>query len=134
MTLKTTAQQSASGWNADVQPATQPSGLSPAKLCEQNARFNGTGGVSQNNCNAGFCPAYQESETGETVVSRFADGSPAPVHVLDGLPSDWVVSRDADGRVSQVLNTVIAGFVRDGEFYTRQQAAQQVAVEAEACA
>jgi hypothetical protein len=34
-----------------------------------------------------------------------------------------VVQRDAAGRVSAIKDTVIAGFVRNGLFYTREQAA-----------
>jgi hypothetical protein len=45
------------------------------------------------------------------------------MHLLDGLPDEWVVERDAAGRVRAIKDSVIAGFVRDGRFYTREQAA-----------
>jgi len=61
--------------------------------------------------------------TGQSEFSRFADGQPAPMHLLDGLPDLWVVKRDAQGRVSALEDTVIAGFIRGGHFYTREQAA-----------
>jgi hypothetical protein len=92
-------------------------------LARENAAYAGTGGVSARNRAAGFVPAYRDRETGEIVVSRFADGTPAPVHLLEGLPADWVLTRDADGCVSRVRATVEAGFVRDGVFYTREAAA-----------
>jgi hypothetical protein len=112
---------------------TAADGATP-RLCDfelecQNAAFAGTGGISPNNRQAGFLPAYQNTVTGEIVISRFADGSPAPVHVLEGLPADWVALRDAAGAVVRVLDAIVAGFLRDGAFYTREAAAQLVAVE-----
>jgi hypothetical protein len=74
----------------------------------------------------GFRPAFQDYGTGRVCVSCFGNGVPAPVHVLDGLPAEWVVGRDAAGRVRAVKRSVVAGFVRDGRFYTRQQAARAV--------
>ena len=96
-------------------------------LRQENAVFGGTGGVSEQNRPLGFRPAYRNAATGRIVFSRFADGRIAPVHVLDGLPDDWVVARDAQGRVCRVLATVHAGFVRHGEFYTREAAAKATA-------
>ena len=101
-------------------------GLCACDLDNQNARYAGTGGVSFNNRRAGFAPAYLNTDTGEMVVSCFADGSPAPVHVLDGLPGDWVAVRGDDGGVSSAVSSVVAGFTRHGVFYTRADAARLV--------
>lgn len=92
-------------------------------LARDNAVYAGTGGVSERNRAAGFAPAYRDRDSGEVVLSRFADGTLAPVHVLEGLPSEWVLARDGDGCVTRVRATVEAGFVRDGAFYTREAAA-----------
>jgi hypothetical protein len=92
-------------------------------LARDNALYAGTGGVSERNRTAGFAPAYRDRESGEVVLSRFADGTLAPVHVLEGLPMEWVLARDGDGCVTSVRATVEAGFVRDGQFYTREAAA-----------
>ena len=45
------------------------------------------------------------------------------MHLLDGLPDEWVVNRDTGGRPSAVRPSVIAGFVRNGLFYTREEVA-----------
>jgi hypothetical protein len=92
-------------------------------LARDNALYAGTGGVSERNRVAGFAPAYRDNESGEVALSRFADGTLAPVHVLEGLPAEWVLARDGDGCVIRVRATVEAGFVRDGRFYTREAAA-----------
>ncbi len=99
-------------------------GLCHGALRAQNAAFQATGGVSRNNRAAGFLPGYCNVSTGEAVISCFADGSPSPVHLLDGLPDAWVAERDATGRVRQTVPMVVAGFIREGSFYTREAAAR----------
>ena len=101
-------------------------GLCECDLQTQNARFAGTGGISGNNRAAGFVPAYLNTATGEALASRFEDGRPAPVHVLDGLPDSWIAGRDARGCVTRTTRDVIAGFLRDGRFFTREAAALAV--------
>lgn len=108
-----------SGTTAGSQPGCWCNGV----LAHDNAVYAGTGGVSQRNRAAGFAPAYRDRDSGEVVLSRFADGTLAPVHVLEGLPAEWVLARDADGCVTRVRAAVEAGFVRDGRFYTREAAA-----------
>lgn len=100
--------------------------LSVAALQDQNRCFQNTGGRSQENRSEGFRPAYQDTDTGKTYLSRFADGRPAPLHLLDGLPTELAVLRDAHGRITAVKATVIAGFIRNDRFYTRQEAAAAV--------
>ena len=73
--------------------------LSHQRLLAENRAFAGSGGVSQNNRQDGFTPAYLDTRTGIALPSRYANGIPAPIHVLDGLPAHWVLDRDARGRV-----------------------------------
>lgn len=96
-------------------------------LKAESAVFKDTGGVSANNGGCGFRPAFLDTDTHRVYLSRFGDGRPAPMHLLDGLPEDVVVARGASGRVAEVKSSVVAGFVRDGRFYTREQAARAVA-------
>jgi hypothetical protein len=49
------------------------------------------------------------------------------VHILDGLPNKLVIERTSSGQVSAIKGTVIPGFVMDGHFYTREQAAHMLA-------
>lgn len=105
--------------------------LCACALRVENAAFAGTGGVSLNARGAGFMPAYCDVHSGAVVVSCFADGRVAPIHVLEGLPEDWVAARDDEGRVVRARAGVVAGFVRRGEFFTREAAAQVLAAEHE---
>lgn len=94
----------------------------------QNRQFVGTKGVSQGNRAQGFVPGFLDQETGCIYVACRADGSPVPFHLLDGLPENLVLARSSSGQVVAVKATVIAGFVRNGCFYTRQQAASNVEI------
>ncbi len=95
-------------------------------LRKENLDYVGTGGVSQENHSSGFLPAFYDLLTGCGHFSRFVNGTLAPIHVLDGLPEEWIIERDQSGKVHSVKDSVIAGFIRDGYFYTREQAAQYV--------
>lgn len=100
--------------------------ISTQTLLRENSCYQGTGGVSQGNRSFGFRPAFFDGETAEVYLSRFADGQPAPFHLFDGLPDAVVLSRNQTGRVATVKQTLVSGFVLDGCFYTREQAARKV--------
>ena len=106
----------------------QSPGLSLQALRTENLRYAGTGGISQLNCEYGFVPAFQDTLDCSNEISRFGDGRPAPLHLLDGLPEEWVIERSSDGKVLAVKSSVIAGFLRQNRFYTREQAARAVKV------
>src|SRR5688572_11318537 len=103
--------------------------LSNSALRKQNQTFKGTGGISEKNRSQGFIPAFYDSKSHQAHISRFANGTPAPIHILDGLPEEWIVKRDASGRVMAVKASVIAGFLYHDRFYTREQAAWAVGSE-----
>ncbi len=92
-------------------------------LHKENSEFAGTTGVSKNSKSLGFIPAFYDRESGRAEISRFSDGSPAPIHLMEGLPEEWAVAHDADGKITSVIPTIISGFVRGADFYTREQAA-----------
>jgi hypothetical protein len=98
--------------------------LNKERLKEENREHAGTGGRSQENGGLGFSPAFLDYATFSIYLSRFADGQPAPFHLLDGLPDEAVRMRAADGRVIAGKATLISGFVRGGFFYTRSAAAK----------
>jgi hypothetical protein len=96
-------------------------------LQQENREYCGFGAVSRESRCYGLSPAFLDSDTGRVLPSRFSDGRLAQVHVLDGLPEDVVVTRGGSGRVVAVKGSIVAGFVRDGQFYTREEAAREVA-------
>ncbi len=101
--------------------------LTSVELQDQNQCFEGTGGRSEENRQAGFRPAFMDVDTRRVYESRYADGRPAPFHLLDGLPDELVVARSDNGRIAAVKSSVIAGFVRAARFYSREEAARCMA-------
>ncbi len=93
----------------------------------ENLAYEGGGGCSQGNAALGFHPAFLDTETFSIHLSRFADGSLAPFHLLDGLPEEVVVARSIFGRVVAAKPSLVSGFERKGFFYTRAAAARAVA-------
>jgi hypothetical protein len=94
---------------------------------KENVAFAGTGGRSEENRNLGFRPAFFDFGTQTIYLSRFANGRPAPFHMLDGLPEEVVVDRSPTGRVISAKATLISGFERNGFFYTRTAAMRAAA-------
>jgi hypothetical protein len=93
-------------------------------LRRENRAWRGTGGTSEGNPRGEFLPAFRDTASGKTYLARYADGTPAPMHLLDGLPEELVIRRDATGRTVAVKGSLVAGFLRGGRFYTREQAAE----------
>ena len=94
------------------------------RLRIENEQFAGTGGISENNVYARFAPAFRDAETGRVELARLECGAIAPMHLLFGLPDEWVTGWDAAGQIVALRDSVVAGFVRDEVFYTRDEAAQ----------
>lgn len=97
--------------------------LTPKRLRQENRAFAGTSGVSANAAGQRFRPAFRDAETGRVESSRFEDGRLAPVHMICGLPEEWVIERDVDGHAVAIKAQIESGFVREGVFYTREEAA-----------
>jgi hypothetical protein len=108
---------------------TDRSSFTAEKLAAEKARYFGTAGCSAGNRSCGFRPAFLDRETGRIYLAAYADGRPATVHVLDGLPRSLVLARTPGGRVCAVKGSVISGFARDGHFYTREEALREAEAE-----
>ncbi len=107
--------------------------ITHAVLMDQNQSYRGSGGTSAENRSRGFRPAFLDTETRMVHLSRFANGNPAPVHLLDGLPGELVTRRTSSGSIAEVRASVVAGFVRDDCFFSRDEAAQQISSESQDC-
>ncbi len=93
-------------------------------LVKENEQFQGTRGVSGNNRELGFEPAFLNKETGQIEIARLRNGRPARMHLISWLPPEWATDVDDQGVVVSLIPCVIAGFTRDGVFYTRTEAAE----------
>ncbi|HID82439.1 MAG TPA: hypothetical protein EYH06_04965 [Chromatiales bacterium] len=95
-------------------------------LYEENERYHGTGGVSENNRSRGFIPAFLDTATGNAYPSRFANGKLAPIHLFDGLPDMLVKKSVVTGRTYALRDGLVSGFLLGRRFYTRAEAATVV--------
>jgi len=89
----------------------------------ENRHYAGSGGISRENRSSGFVPAFLDSSTGQTYRSRYSDGRPAPMHILEGLPSHLLIEC-SDSLSAKAC--VVSGFLRCGDFFTRAEAAAAV--------
>ena len=102
--------------------------LTSNRLAEQNAQYHGTGGVSSSSRRLGFVPGFKDLETGKVYRSCYADGRPAPLHILEGLPSELHIPVHTESAPAStvVKCSVVAGFLLNDIFYSREQAAQAI--------
>ena len=97
--------------------------LTPARLAAENAQHAITGAYGTTR-RLGFSPAFLDYATMRIHPARFADGTLASYHCLDGLPDEVVFHRLPSDRVVLAKATLIPGFERGGFFYTRRAAAR----------
>lgn len=95
-----------------------------SRLDSENIQYANSGGVSQNNAAENFVPAFKNANTGEIALSKYFNGKPAPLHLIDGLPDSWLIK---DGKQKDLQEFIISGFVRFGRFFDRQEAAEFIA-------
>jgi hypothetical protein len=84
--------------------------MTGTQLRRENRRFRGTAGVSERNRSRGFVPAFCDMESGRTEQCRFANGAPAPLHLLQGVPPEWIAKKSPLGTVLAIKATAVAGF------------------------
>lgn len=111
--------------DSDIQTRLQT--ISEETLAQENLQYKSTGGVSANNRDQGFIPAFMDTETGNVYRSRFPDGKPAPVHVLAGLPDELVSTDTRSNGNRSIKHSVVSGFLHKDHFYSREEAAQAAA-------
>lgn len=90
---------------------------------KQSIPYLGTCGESATACEQRFVPAFRNHTDGQVELARLPNGKPAAMHLICGLPHAWARKLDDAGSVVELIDTVEAGFVRNGRFYTRAEAA-----------
>ena len=74
----------------------------------------------------GFQPAFMDFLTQTIYPSVFADGTPAPFHILEGLPAEVIVDRARSGRVVSTKATLLSGYERNGYFFSPSTVARAI--------
>ena len=92
--------------------------MSQSQLSEQQGAYEKLGSTVFGDAGFGFMPAFMDLDNEETHLAAFENGMPSVVHILDGLPDYWISERDEQGKAVSLRTGVIAGFMRNGSFYT----------------
>lgn len=71
----------------------------------------------------GILPAFRHISSGETHLSCEDDGTLAPTHKVDSLPSKWLLC-NIDNSECKLKDSVEKGYVVMGHFFNQQDAAQ----------
>ncbi|MCB1754154.1 MAG: hypothetical protein KDJ38_01445 [Gammaproteobacteria bacterium] len=88
-------------------------------LAEHAKSFSETlANINLSEFSQGFIPAFRDLENDETHMSVSADGSITTEHQFDNLPIEWVEEWDERGYAISLKPTIIAGYLRDGRFFT----------------
>jgi hypothetical protein len=69
----------------------------------------------------GIMPAFRHTFSGETHLSCEKDGSLAPVHQVDFLPSKWLKCNRNSGEC-QLKDSIEKGYVVMGHFFNQEDA------------
>lgn len=86
--------------------------------------YIGSCGESATACKHKFLPAFRNETDGRVELARMSNGNPAAMHLISALPKEWAERCDESGNVLELIEGIVAGFVRDRQFYTREQAAK----------
>ena len=71
----------------------------------------------------GILPAFRHTSSGETHLSCEEDGTLAPIHRVEFLPSKWLLC-NIDKTECKLKDSVEKGYVVMGHFFNQQDAAQ----------
>ncbi len=91
----------------------------------ESRRYSGTCGESELACQNQFAPAFCNRADGRVELARLPNGNPAPMHLISALPQDWAARCDDKGHVLTLIDSIEAGFVKNGRFYSREEAARE---------
>lgn len=92
--------------------------LSYSRLVAEATQYVGTGATSAESV---CTPAFRDDVSGRVYPATFADGRPAPLHLLAGLPDHLIAERDAGGRPIAAVASVTPGFIDGDRFFTREE-------------
>jgi len=84
----------------------------------QQGVYNQFNGVVFSDISFGFMPAFKNLKTQQLHLSKDQNGELSVMHLFDGLPESWIQEKDGQGIALSLKSEIIAGFMRNAEFYT----------------
>lgn len=95
--------------------------ISSVALEKQQATYQKLSGMNISDLCVGLIPAFRDLSTDETHLSLSSDGQVSPIHLVEGLPLEWVREWDMKGYPKSLKPGIVAGFFRGEKFYTLEQ-------------
>ena len=92
--------------------------MSQSQAVQQRYTYNQFNGALFSDISFGFMPAFKNLKDQQIHLSKTWDGELSVVHLFDGLPISWAEEIDGKGNILALKTEVIAGFMRNAEFYT----------------
>ncbi len=92
--------------------------ISEHQALQQKGQYHHLNGSVFGDVSFGFLPAFKNLLDDQVHLSVDCQGTLAVMHLLDRLPAQWVAERDEQGRAVSLISSVVAGFVRNDQFYT----------------
>ncbi len=92
--------------------------MSHHQVVEQQGVYHQFNGVVFSDISFGFMPAFKNLNDQQIHLSRDQNGDLSVMHLFDGLPDLWIKEKDAQGKALALKSEIIAGFMRNAQFYT----------------
>jgi len=92
--------------------------LSQQQMLESVQSHNPLNGAVFSDISFGFMPAFKNLDDEQVHLSKDHHGELSVMHLLDGLPESWIKEKDARGAALTLKSEIIAGFLRNAQFYT----------------
>lgn len=78
----------------------------------------GTQGAIFSDVSFGFFAAFKNLHDEQIHLSMDQQGKISFMHLFDHLPAEWINEWDSQGRAMSLRSGIIAGFMRNSQFYT----------------
>ena len=92
--------------------------MSLHQAVEQQGVYHQFNGAVFSDISFGFMPAFKNLIDQQIHLSKDRNGDLSVMHLFDGLPESWISEKDDTGIALTLKAGIIAGFMRNAEFYT----------------
>lgn len=92
--------------------------MSHHQAVQQRNVYNQFNGAIFSDVSFGFMPAFKNQKDQQIHLSQDGSGELSVMHLFDGLPDHWVLEKDKQGNAISLKSEIIAGFMRNAQFYT----------------
>jgi len=100
--------------------------MSHHQVVEQQGVYHQFNGLFFSDISFGFMPAFKNLQNQHIHLSSDTNGDISLMHLFDGLPECWIQEKDEKGAALTLKSEIIAGFMRNAEFYTLSEIVNKI--------